>query len=127
MAYVSQELKKSLSTSIKVVLKKFKMKGTIAVRHHSTLVVNISQGALDVIGNLKKTTGKEFTYQYVDVNPYSIDQNYSGKVKQFLVELKSAMMQGNHNNSDIQTDYFDVGWYIDINVGQWNKPYVCTK
>lgn len=103
------------------------MKGTIAVRHHSTLVVNISQGALDVIGNLKKTTGKEFTYQYVDVNPYSIDQNYSGKVKQFLVELKSAMMQGNHNNSDIQTDYFDVGWYIDINVGQWNKPYVCTK
>lgn len=127
MAYVSQELKKSLSTSIKAVLKKFKMKGTIAVRHHSTLVVNISQGALDVIGNLKKTTGKEFTYQYVDVNPYSIDQNYSGKVKQFLSELKSAMMHGNHDNSDIQTDYFDVGWYIDINVGQWNKPYVCTQ
>jgi hypothetical protein len=21
------------------------------------------------------------------------------------------------------TDYFDVGWYIDINVGKWNKPY----
>jgi hypothetical protein len=29
----------------------------------------------------------------------------------------------NHDNSDIMTDYFDVGWYLNINVGGWNKPY----
>ena len=33
----------------------------------------------------------------------------------------------NHNNSDVQTDYFDVGWYIEINVGDWEKPYKLTK
>ena len=36
------------------------------------------------------------------------------------------MMVGNHNNSDISTDYFDVGWYIDINIGKWDKPYEVT-
>jgi hypothetical protein len=29
----------------------------------------------------------------------------------------------NHDNSDIMTDYFDVGWYVNIYVGKWNKPY----
>jgi hypothetical protein len=42
-------------------------------------------------------------------------------------ELYAAMMDGNHDNSDIQTDYFDVGWYIDINIGAWNAPYTLVK
>jgi len=25
------------------------------------------------------------------------------------------------------TDYFNVGWYIDVNIGKWNKPYVIEK
>jgi hypothetical protein len=37
------------------------------------------------------------------------------------------MNQGNWNRSDVQTDYFDVGWYCDINVGSWNKPYVLER
>jgi hypothetical protein len=24
------------------------------------------------------------------------------------------------------TDYFDVGWYIDIKIGKWDKPYNFT-
>jgi len=22
------------------------------------------------------------------------------------------------------TDYFDVGWYISVNLGKWDKPYI---
>jgi hypothetical protein len=33
------------------------------------------------------------------------------------------MNAGNWDKSDIQTDYFNVGWYIDVNIGKWNKPY----
>jgi len=36
------------------------------------------------------------------------------------------MMIGNHNNTDLMSDYFDVGWYISINVGKWDKPYEVT-
>jgi len=38
-------------------------------------------------------------------------------------------MKGNkwYDRSDIQTDYFDIAYYIDINVGQWNKDYILEK
>jgi len=34
---------------------------------------------------------------------------------------------GNHDRSDIQSDYFDVGWYKSVNIGKWNKPYEVTR
>lgn len=30
----------------------------------------------------------------------------------------------NYDNSDSQTDYFDVGHYTSINLGSWNKPFI---
>jgi hypothetical protein len=33
--------------------------------------------------------------------------------------IRDAMMVSNHDNSDPMTDYFDVSWYIAINVGKW--------
>lgn len=29
----------------------------------------------------------------------------------------------NWDNSDSQSDYFDVNYYLDINIGKWNKPF----
>ena len=28
-----------------------------------------------------------------------------------------------YNNNDIQSDYFDVAYYVSISVGKWNKDY----
>ena len=126
MAYMSQERKKELAPAIKSVLKKYNMKGSISVRHYSTLVVTIKSGALDIIGNLIENNDTLYHGKpdYIDVNPYWVDKHYTGKVKDFLNELVAAMMNGNHDNSDIMTDFFDVGWYIDIHVGRYDKPYV---
>jgi hypothetical protein len=33
------------------------------------------------------------------------------------------MNTGNWDESDIQTDYFNVGWYVDVKIGSWQKPY----
>jgi hypothetical protein len=33
------------------------------------------------------------------------------------------MNDGNFDKSDIQSDYFHVGWYVSVNIGKWNKPY----
>ena len=27
------------------------------------------------------------------------------------------------DKSDIMTDYFHTAYFLDINIGQWNKPY----
>jgi len=111
MAYMNQEKKSKLAPAIKNVLKKYGVKGSIAVRHHSTLVVNIQESHF------------ELAHDHIQVNPYYIDEHYTGEVADFLNELRAAMMDGNHDRSDSQSDYFDVGWYININFGAWNKPH----
>ena len=84
MAYVSQTDKKELSIGIKKVLKKYNMKGTIAVRHHSTLVVNIQSGAIQ----FDHTDGDGHT----QVNPYWIHEHFEGVAKEFLTELLALTM-----------------------------------
>ena len=137
MAYVSQELKAKLAPKIKAICKKYNVKASIAVNNHSTLIVNIKSGPIDFVENYiqnnkdgiasRKMSQDQIDYirkkQSLDVNPYWYQENYSGKAKAFLSELIPAMNAGNHDRSDIQTDYFDVGWYSDVNIGSWNKPY----
>ena len=123
MAYVSQEKKKELAPQIKAVLKKFGMKGSISVRHHSSLVVNIKSGKLDVLGALP--VSEYGPRDYVQVNTCWIEENYDdATVVEFLTELKSAMEGPNFfNHDDSMTDYFHRSHYVDINVGQFDKPY----
>ena len=135
MAYVNQERKAELAPSIKAVFKKYGVKGSIAVRNYMTLVVNIKSGPIDFFGNFNDMA-KDRNWQYpfprqeakdsIDVNPYWYHEHFDGVAKDFLAELITAMNVGNHDNSDSQSDYFDVGWYIDVNIGKWNKPYVFT-
>jgi hypothetical protein len=123
MAYVSQEMKKELAPAIKAVLKKYGMKGTIAVRDHMVLVCNIKTGKLDILGALP--VGEYGPRDYVQVNPYWIEENYDDpEVVAFLLELKDALEGPNFFcHDDSMTDYFHRSHYIDINVGQWDKPY----
>ena len=115
MAYISQDDKASLAPGIKAILKKYSMKGTIGIRNHSELVVNIQSGSID------------FGKDRFEVNRYSIDQTYSGTAREFLNELVTAMMGDKwFDRSDRMTDYYETAYYLSINVGQWNRPYVCT-
>lgn len=114
MAYVSQSMKKELAPAIKKVLKKYKVKASIAVRNHSTLVVNIKQGAVD------------FGNAHYQVNPYWIEDHFADKpvAKNFLTELLDAMKGPEYfNNDDAMTDYFSRSHYTDINLGSWDSAY----
>ena len=121
MAYVSQADKAALAPAIKAVMKKYDMKCSISVRHHSTLVVTVKSGAIDFSEHLESD-------DYIQVNTYWIDTHYEGVARNFLNELKAAMEgPGFYNNDDVMTDYFNRSHYVDINIGQWGKPYVHVK
>jgi hypothetical protein len=137
MAWMNQERKAQLAPAIKAVFAKYSVKGSISVNNHSSLVVTIKSGVLDFIGEANRfnreyaeRTGQRFhevkgNYQ---ANPYKGAGEYSDPtIGQFFRELTAAM-RGNlwYDNSDIMTDYFDTAYYLNINVGQWNKPYVFT-
>lgn len=114
MAYFNQERKKAMQPKIKALLKEYNMKGSLSVRHHSAVVLTLKEGVID------------FGTNNHQVNTYYIEEYYKGKAAEFLKKAKVILMTGNHNNNDSQTDYFDVGWYVDINIGKWDKPYKVT-
>jgi hypothetical protein len=115
MAYYNQEMKRAAAPQIRALLNKYGMKGSLSVRNHSTVVLTLGAGPIDFDG------------EYQQVNVYWIADHYTGVAREFLLEAHRILMVGNHNNSDIQTDYFDVGWYVDIHVGRWDRPYVLNK
>jgi len=116
MAYVSQQDKAKLAPQIKKVLNKYGMKGSISIRHHSTLVVTLQSGAIQ----FDHSHGDGYT----QVNVYHIDSHYEGHAKAFLLELLAAMKGPDwFDKSDAMTDYFHISHYTDINIGKWNKPY----
>ena len=115
MAYVSQEKKSSLAPAIKDVLKKYKVKASIAVRNHSTLVVNIKEGEVPF--------NPASHYQ---VNEYHYENHYADNptLVSFLSELLSAMKGPQYyNNDNSMIDYYDRSHYTDINFGKWDQPY----
>jgi hypothetical protein len=121
MAYFNQERKATMAPKIRALLAEYGVKGTLSVRNHSTVVLTLKSGPIDFGQNNNK-----YNPGHLDVNVYWIDDHYTGRAREFLQRAYAILMQGNHNNSDIQTDYFDVGWYVDIHVGRWNKPYTMT-
>jgi hypothetical protein len=133
MAYVSQEMKAKLAPTIKAICKKYNVKASIAVRHHSSLVLNIKQGAIDFLGNYNSVCGSKPRPDHlpfqpatksIDVNTYWYQEHFSGMAKAFLDEMVVAMKGPDFfDHSDIQSDYFHLSHYIDINIGQWDKPY----
>ena len=139
MAYMSQERKKEIAKNVKAVAKSYGFSGrdiTVGVQHHSSLVVNIFKGPLDFIGdinahnrNVAQQRGEQVRYTTgnYQVNPYWCEEHAVDPViKRFFGDLLSAIKStGYYNNSDAMTDYFDHDFYIDINVGKWDRDYVC--
>ena len=112
MAYMNQEKKKRLSPEIKRILKEHNMKGTLSVDNYSTLRLTLQSGSID--------------FGTDSINEYWYKDHFADNPEAlaFLSEVIPAMNEGNHDNSDMMTDYFDVGWYISVRLGKWDKPYV---
>jgi hypothetical protein len=112
MAYMNQEKKARIATKIKPLLKRYGLKGSLAVRNHSTIVLNLKSGKIDFGGDR------------IQVNTYWAHEHYEGTAKEFLVQAIKALKSADwYDESDAQVDYFNTAYYVDINVGQWNKPY----
>ncbi len=124
MAYMSQERKKELVAGVKAMLKEkypnIKIKATYSVQNHSAIVMTIRECNIDLLqdcGEYGKENG------YIEVNRYHVRNHYSGEVANLLQDCVDCLNKGNYNNSDIMTDYFDVGWYVYVYVGSYGKPF----
>ena len=128
MAYMNQEKKAKIAAAIKPLLAKYKLKGTLSVNNHSSIVLTIKSGSIDFIGNFNLTNASNPRFQSaeksIQVNPYWYQEHFDGVAKAALSELVPAMYSADYyDNSDIQSDYFDTAYYVNVNVGRWDKPY----
>ena len=135
MAYMNQERKAKITKMLKPILAKYKVKGSLSVRNHSTIVLTLKSGAIDFIGNSNRVCGNDFyqvqrgfkptTSGYDQVNPYWFQDHYDGDAKAFLTEAFKALKSADwYDESNAMIDYFNIAYYVDINIGKWNSPYV---
>lgn len=138
MAYMNQEKKAKIAANLKPILQKYGIKGTLSVRNHSSISLNIKSGKIDFIENYLADNNNRVPMvvdnvlyirekRTLDINPYWYQEHFSGKAKKFLDEAFAALKSaGYYDRSDAMTDYFDTAYYFGINVGKWNKPYEVT-
>jgi len=81
--------------------------------------------AVDILASPVQMTLKG----YEQVNHYYIDKHYEDalRVKKVLNKIYSIISKGNYDKSDVMTDYFNVGWYMSINIGRWDRPFIHVK
>ncbi len=131
MAFADQKLKVKKAPLIEEICKKYGVTASLAVRSRITLVLNIKSGEIDFLKNCKETcrmlprgTGKPRIPKYhFEVFVRLYDKHFSGTAKKFLEEILQVMNDGNYDRSNIQADYYDVGWFTEINIGRWDTPY----
>ena len=112
MAYISKE-------HVKVVrdnLKAFKgYKFSVTRSHYNSINVAILSAPCELRDNIAR--------EYEQVNQYHIDSRDNREAIEFLNSVYDIVNTGNYNNSDVQSDYFDVGFYVNISIGQYDKPF----
>lgn len=128
MAYINQEGKKKVAIAMNKVAQKYGLKFSLSIRHHSTLVCKIKSGKVDFIGNFnenQRDDERKIERGYFELSEYSLDSKYSGQVLECVKEIISALKSADwYDDSDIQTDYFNTAYYIDIKVGEYDAPYI---
>ncbi len=102
MAYITSEQVKGFRNEIKSLFPKT-FKFSITREHHSVVNVNIMVSPLNITGHPNRELKNHKTIKKI---------------------IKAVINSGNFDKSDSQSDYFHVGWYTNIQLGQWDKPYM---
>lgn len=113
MAYISSQKVAEIRANLK---KEFpEIKFSVVRRHYSAVDVAILKTPYDFRPDSLKNR------EHLSINSYWF-QEHGYKHTDILNRIIKIINEGNHDNSDIMTDYFDVGWYSEFSLGKWNKP-----
>lgn len=136
MAYMNQEQKKEIAKMLKSFMPK-SWKYSLSVDNLSTIVLTIREADVDLLEILYQKSLKEYQRSvnagmyhpepvkraYSDVYHKHIESYFEGEVLQLFRKIVACLNFNNYDNSDAMTDYFDVGHYVRINIGKFNKPF----
>jgi hypothetical protein len=134
MAYMNQERKAKIKANLDKALKGTGVKYSLKCCNLS-ITCTIKSAPVDFIANSNETCAADF-YQvargfqpeksgYSQVNPYHFKNHFSGEALELMSKIVKSMYSADYyDNSDAQTDYFDTAYYVNVNIGRWDKPFV---
>ncbi|MGV6816141.1 MAG: LPD29 domain-containing protein [Thiotrichales bacterium] len=109
MAYVSTEKAREVRNELKEAFPtKDGWKFSVRKYHSSELIIAILRAPVD------------FEIEHESLNHHSLDWY---KFTPILEEIYSIANKGNYNKSDYTSDYHNVGFYLSMEIGQWNRPF----
>lgn len=129
MAYMSQEHKKVIAAKMKEFMPK-DWKYSLSVHNHSEIVCVVKSAPVDLSKALSPRIAGNFNGNDFCVNPnlnWAKEQFVEGETKNIVLQMLQALNDNNYDNSDIMTDYFDVGHYVSLKFGRWDKPFINTS
>lgn len=116
MAYISQEEKREIAPVVKSILAEYGLKGTLSIRHHSSLVLKIKNAAAMFAPYFRDDCDRKWG---IDVNVYWFEKHYADNptIVEMLSRVYDAMKGKSYfNHDEPMTDYFHRKHYIDITV-----------
>ena len=123
MAYMNQEKKAKIAAALKKVVP-VDWKYSLRVHHHSSIIMTIRSAPIDLMARLYP----DFIGDNIDVNHYwAHDRLAECPEKQIILQIIECLNLDNWDRSDSQTDYFDVGHYVTLQIGSWDKPFAVTE
>jgi hypothetical protein len=85
MAYMNQTMKSQIAPAIKAICKKYNVKASLSIKHHSSLNLTISSGSIDFIDNYNAVAKLDYTGRtdtidrgYMSINQYHLDSHFTG-------------------------------------------------
>ena len=118
MAYMSTEHAATIRKKLKAAYPHIKF--SVTKHHSSTINVSLMESPFtfkNLIGDAEPTCQDR---EYTQINHYYLEKYGEPEL---LKGIYKIVDEGNFDKSDIQTDYFHCGFYVNLNVGQWDKPY----
>ena len=129
MAYIKTEEVSAIRNELKKRFGHTGLKFGVRKMHHSSVHVTIKAGPVDFSDLYKGHYGSGD--HYAQINVYHLD-NYGKHQPLFeeilkIIKTAPALAEGGRewfDKSDAMTDYFHTAVYINLNVGEYDKPYV---
>lgn len=142
MAYITKAEIQEKRKQVNALCKLYGVSATVSGANTSSVTVTIRKGKIDFLANHVDTVKAHWVTNdqqindnaewhakrgYFNCNHYYLDRQFSEEVLEFLEKLLVILKIGHYDNTDVMSDYFECAWYIDIKIGQWNKPYLLVS
>lgn len=120
MAYITATEVKEIRNNLKAEFPaKAGWKFSVRKREYSMLCVTILKAPIDLIPVNQE--GRE----YAQVNHYYVQGSFQTReAEMYIQKIINICNENNFDKSDRMTDLHHVGYYFDLKVGTWDKPFL---